>query len=115
MRIWVRDGQGVARGIDPVFDTIYYLKQTGQLSGQRKGFKLNIEDLGKSKSTLTWDEMKQWVLGDKEAMTKISKKAGYNPMSLRQFCFKQIKSGVGDRLYSEVQASSAKSSEDDDE
>jgi RecA/RadA recombinase len=114
MRIWVRDGQGVARGIDPVFDTIYYLKQTGQLSGARKAFKLNIEGLGKSKNALSWDELKLWVLGDKEAMTKISKKAGYAPMSLRSYCFKQIKSGIGDQLYSAVQSSAAKTESDED-
>lgn len=115
IRIWVRDGQGVARGIDPVFDTIYYLKQTGQLSGQRKAFKLNLEGLGKSKSALSWDELKTWVLGDRDAMTKISKKAGFSPMNLRSFCFKQISKGVGDELYAAVQANATKSSDEDDE
>lgn len=115
IRIWVRDGQGQARGIDPVFDTIYYLKQTGQLSGNRKAFKLNLDGLGKTKNALSWSDIKSWVLGDKEMMTKISKKAGFAPMSLRKFCFKQMAKGKGDELYAAVEASKGKQDDNDDE
>jgi len=111
-RIWVRDGNGQARGIDPVFDTINYLKKTGQLKGTRKAFKLNLKDLGQSKNSLTWEDLKRWVLGDKETMTAISKKAGYTPMSIRRFCFSQMSKGVGEELY--VSQENSRSKDDDD-
>lgn len=114
-RIWIEDGKKNARGIDPVFDTIFYLKETGQLKGNRKsGWTLDIPELGKSKSKFLWDDLKLWVLGDKEAMTKLSKKAGYQPMSLRAFCFKQMKSGRGEELYVECQSSKTEGDGDDE-
>jgi RecA/RadA recombinase len=99
-RIWVEDGSGTARGFDPFFDTMYFLKQTGQLIGKgRKGLSLNLEGLGKGKP-LDWYDYKKWVLGDKEAMIAICTKAGFaKPMSLRAFCFKQMQSGVAEKLY----------------
>jgi RecA/RadA recombinase len=99
IRLWVEDGAGVARGIDPVFDTIYYLQQTGQLSGTRKKFKLNLAGLGQAKNPVTWEDLKTWVLGNKEQMKKISSTAGFKPMSLRAFCFRQLEKGVGEELY----------------
>lgn len=116
IRIWKEDGNGVARGIDPFFDVMAYLKDTGQVKGQRAALKLNLEGLGPAKVSLTWEECKLWVLGDKEAMTKISTKAGYKPMNLRAFCFKQMKSGVGEDLYVKVKAAKdANGSSDDDD
>jgi hypothetical protein len=114
IRIWVEDGSGTARGIDPVFDTIAYLKDTGQLSGTRKAFKLDLEGLGKSTKPLTWHQLKQWVLGSKETMTKASTHAGYKPMNLRSFCFKQVASGVAERKYIEVANAKSKAGGDDD-
>jgi RecA/RadA recombinase len=111
-RIWVRDGNGQARGIDPVFDTIHYLKKTGQLKGSRKAFKLNFKDLGPSKSAVSWEELKLWVLGSKEDMVAISKKAGYSPMNLRKFCFTQMAKGVGEDLFI-AQENSRNPGEDD--
>jgi len=98
IRIWVEDGNGVARGIDPVFDTIMYLKDTGQLVGKRAAFKLKLGDFGVSKP-MSWADIKLWILGDKDAMIKMSKKAGYPNMSLRSICFKQIKSGLAEDKY----------------
>lgn len=99
VRIWEQDGSGVARGFDPFFDTMHYLRLTGQLSGKgREKLLLSLEGVGKAKP-LTWYDYKAWVLGDKEQMIKISKKAGFKPMSLRSYCFKQIASGKGEELY----------------
>lgn len=113
IRIWVEDGSGTARGIDPVFDTIAYLKDTGQLSGTRKGFKLDLDGLGKATKSMTWHQIKQWILGSKETMTKASTYAGYKPMNLRAFCFKQITSGTAEKLYIDVQNSKAGSGDDE--
>lgn len=115
VRIWVEDGSGTARGLDPVFDTIYYLKQTGQIKGTRKKFTLNLEGVGKAKKPLTWDIIKKWVLGDKETMVKISKFCGYKPMSLRKFCFVQIRKGVGEELYVKTQQENSGSAKDDED
>lgn len=115
IRIWKEDGAGVARGIDPFFDVMAYLKDTGQVKGQRAALKLNLEGLGPAKASLTWEECKLWVLGDKEAMTKVSTKAGYKPMNLRAFCFKQMKSGVGEDLFVKVKAAKDASGSSDED
>lgn len=106
IRIWIEDGKGVARGLDPFFDTMLYLRSTGQLVGKGRnpsktgkgGLTLNLDGLGKGKA-IKWLDYKRWVLGTKEEMIEVSKKAGFKPMSLRKFCFKQMKSGKGESLY----------------
>lgn len=113
IRLWVRDGNGQARGIDPMYDTMAFLKDTGQLTGTRKAFKLKLEGLGGANKPLTWGQIKQWVLGDKEAMTKVSQYAGFKPMNLRAFCFKQVKSGVAEELYIKVKNAKGATDEDD--
>lgn len=98
-RLWIEDGSGTARGFDPFFDTMVYLRETGQLQGKgRDKLTLVLDGVGKAK-TLTWLEFKRWVLGDKDAMVAISKKAGFKPMSLRAYCFKQMSSGKAETLY----------------
>jgi RecA/RadA recombinase len=99
VRIWVEDGSGVARGLDPVFDTLQYLKVTGQLSGQRKGFILSLDGQPSSKSKLTWEDLKTWILGKREDMVKFSNKAGVKPMNLRKFCFTQMANGKAEQLF----------------
>lgn len=113
IRLWVEDGSGTARGIDPVFDTVYYLKATNQLSGKRAGFKLNLEGLGQGARAIPWQTLKKWILGDKETMTNISKAMGYKPMSIRAFCFKQIADGTGERLYVENRRAAAGTGDED--
>ncbi len=105
IRLWVRDGNGQARGIDPVFDTIAYLRDTGQILGTRKSFKLNLNKLGPAAKPMTWAQIKQWVLGDNATKAKASQYAGYKPMNLRAFCFKQIKDGTAEDLYIKVKNS----------
>ena len=113
IRIWIEDGQGQARGLCPVFDTIYYLKETGQISGKRSAFKLNIKGLETTKKPVTWDMLKKWILGTKEDMTKISTHLGLKPMSIRAYCFKQMRDGVAEELYIETKQS--KTTVEDDE
>ena len=102
-RLWIQDAAGDARGFDPFFDTVHYLKETGQLSGRnRKVINLDLEGLGEAKRSCSWMTLKSWVLGDREQMKEISTKLGYAPMNLRAFCFKQIRDGIGEKLYIEV-------------
>lgn len=117
IRIWVEDAAGVARGLDPVFDVICYLKETGQLTGMKKAFKLDLHGLGKAKTSIDWMTLKKWVLGDKETMTKISSSLGYKPMSIKAFCFKQVEKGTAEELYVVYHnaTGAAKGEDDDDE
>ncbi len=115
LRIWIHDGKGVARGIDPVFDTAFYLKETGQISGGRDKLILNLDGFGKAAKPITWEQFKLWVLGDKNAMKGISAICGYKAMSIRKFCFSQMTKGVGERLYVEKQGGPADAGDDDDD
>ena len=99
LRIWVKDGDGVAHGIDPFYDTTLYLRQTGQLTGTgRQKLKLQLPEWSKPKDT-PWELLKEWILGDKEQKIKVCKKLKIDPLNLRSYVFKQIKSGVGEVLY----------------
>ena len=114
MRVWISDGSGTARGLCPVFDTILYLKDTGQLSGTRKKFIVSLEGFDNKKKPVSWEQLKSWVLGDKETMSKISVIAGYKPMSIRNFCFKQLKDGIANDLFVKTKNSRVKSVDDDE-
>lgn len=116
MRIWVSDGADVARGLDPVLDTILYLQQTGQLTGSKqKGFKMNLSKLGEASRTVPWLIIKKWILCDKEKKVKICKALGYEkPFDLRAFCFKQMQSGEAEVLYVEHKTKTTGSAEEDD-
>lgn len=108
LRLWVEDGNGTARGFDPVFDTLYYLTQTGQLIGKgRKSIYLNLHKLGQTKQT-NWETLKAWILGPKQQKKDICEKLGIKPIDLRAFCFKQMRDGVAETLY--IEAKNAKAS-----
>jgi recA bacterial DNA recombination protein len=115
IRVWVEDGSGTARGLDPVFDTIAFLKNTGQLTGTRANFKLNLAGLGPAKNGISWMQLKKWILGSKEVMSKASAHCGYKPMDLRAFCFKQVQNGTAEELYVKVQSAKAADKGGDDD
>jgi RecA/RadA recombinase len=101
IRLWVEDQKGEARGIDPVFDTILYLSHTGQVVGNdRKKLKVNIDGFGPAPKPVSWMTLKQWILGDRQTKTDICKELGYKPFDLRKYCFKQMRSGKAEELYS---------------
>lgn len=106
VRLWVKDSQKVAHGVDPVFDTLYYLYQTGQLvvvgsRDKRNNLKLI---LGKEESkVLKWDDLKMMILGDKKQIIAVCEKAQIKPRRLRDWCFKQMASGDGERLFKEFE------------
>lgn len=114
MRLWVSDAKGDAMGFDPFFDTVHYLRETGQLkSKNRKTMQLELDGLGKAKKTIDWMTLKTWVLGTKEEKTKISQAQGYKPMCIRAFCFKQLSDGKGEELYNR-QRNAGNSKEDEE-
>lgn len=114
IRIWANDGEGSARGYDPVFDTLYYLYVTGQLVGRgRKSMKLKLNKTDIEPS-VTWDELKKWILGNTATKKEISTSLGYRkPFCLRKYCFIQLKKGIGEKLY--IEHAQGSSTEDDAE
>ncbi len=105
IRLWITDGAGNARGFDPVFDTYEYLKATGQVSfGVMKRTKIVIKLHGQPPASkpIDWMDFKRLILGTKEEIKTICKKAGLSkPVRLRPFCFKQLQKGDGLDLYLE--------------
>lgn len=114
LRLWVSDEDGVARGYCPVWDTFYFLHQTGQLSGNRKAMKLNVKGLGEATKALSWHEFKLLILGSKEQSKPIFEKIGYRAVNLRAGCLKQIQKGVARDMYFE-NLSKAKPKEEDED
>lgn len=115
LRIWTNDGEGSARGYDPVFDTLYYLYLTGQLVGRgRKSIKLRLKKTDIEPS-VTWLELKRWILGNTNNKKEICAKLGYKkPFCLRKYCFTQLKKGIGEKLYLEHSQSSSTEDDADD-
>jgi hypothetical protein len=115
-RLWVEDGDGVAQGYDPFYDTAYYLWATGQLViKNRAKMVLNVQGLGEARIEVKWSMLKKWVLGKKEAKRAICEKLGYKPVDIRKVCFAQIRNGDGMALYNAHKKSKVKSSGDSDE
>lgn len=117
LRIWISDGEGLARGYCPVWDSFYYLSQTGQVSGKRSSMKLNVSGLGEATKSLTWMQFKTLILGTKEERAAICARIGYKAVDLRKGLFNQLKKGVGEQLYiaNNKPSKKAKAAEDDDE
>lgn len=130
IRLWTKDGNGKAHGVDPVWDTLYYLYRTGQISGRGRNsirmalYPSELKNLYKKEvmiepnpasKTVTWDLLKQWVLGSKKTMREISTSLGYPSIDLRAFCFHQMQSGVAEALFVHHQKGSTTSTSDYDD
>lgn len=114
IRIWVEDANGEAQGLDPVFDTIWYLHTTGQLKMRgRKTMKLDLGKWGET-STFTWLQMKRWILGNKKQKREICQKLGLKrAIDIRQYCFSQIKDRSAWQLYADLTKDKFKDEEDE--
>lgn len=102
LRLWHSDYEGMGRGFDPVFDTAYYLMLTGQLKGRgRKSMQIKLRGVGmKDFVPIKWNDLKWWVLGDKDEHAEICGRLGLEKVfSLRALCFKQIENGVAEKMY----------------
>lgn len=115
LRVWVTDGDGVARGFCPVWDTYYYLKITGQIKGSRKKLILKLDGKPEVKNPITWMEFKQLILCDKSVMRKIYERIGIKPILLREFCKKQLHEKNGLDLFFDEKRRLAKKKGEDDE
>ena len=116
-RIWEADGKGNARGFDPVYDSYFYLKQLGLLTGQRN--KMKFRDpvpLSGARRAITWQELKVLCVGSSNDMRELYADLGVKPFSLRSWCFKFCKSADGRQLCrdSVVEKQQAALAEDDE-
>jgi hypothetical protein len=84
VRWWFDKSGAPGPGIDPVFDTLQYLRMTGQWS--RSGSKFEIELPG-FEATMSWPEFKALVLDPA------------NGDALRQACWEQLRTGDGFQRY----------------
>jgi RecA/RadA recombinase len=100
-RIWAENYEGNGCGFDPFFDTMVYLRETGQMAGnERKKLRLNIDGHGEAKKPANWMQLKTWVLGTKEQKIAVCKDLGFaKPFDLRAHCFKQMEAGKSETLY----------------
>lgn len=106
IRLWVKDSEGKGHGIDPVFDTAYYLWLTGQLVPEGRGKKraqLKLKFKGQESKVFDWMLLKTLILGSKAEMIEACNKIKIKPMNLRAMCVKQWKSGEGEKLYSDME------------
>lgn len=109
LRLWVEDSEGNARGYDPVFDTFYYLIQTGQVTGKRSAMTLHLQGMDEAKKAINWQEFKTLILGTKEQQADVWNKMKLKPVNIRRGCINQCRKGVGESLYIEqVKAALAK-------
>lgn len=110
MRIRVADANGEASGFCRVWDCWTYLKETGQISGQRNKIKFG-EGTPFAGKSVSWFEFKALIDGDKELIKKGCAKLapGKKPIRLYEWCRSQMASGKGYELYlAEIKASKSK-------
>lgn len=117
VRIWVRDGEGQAQGLDPVFDTWNFLKMLGWVGGTRKNMKFaeNVPLHGAKKCG--WQEFKVLVLGNKKEVKAMCDKIGVKGVDIRLWCKRQIENGKAQRAMADILAGKGKkdSSDESDE
>lgn len=101
LRLWITDGDGEARGFDPVWDTYQYMVQTGQISGKRASLRLSLNGKEVPKKAVSWLQLKALVIGTRENKLQVFKTSlsDLKPFDLRAFCRKQLHSGKGLELF----------------
>ncbi|WAK44557.1 hypothetical protein [Erwinia phage vB_Ea_2910A] len=115
LRLWEADGNGEARGFDPVFDTWHYLKTLGLINGTRKSFKIKAPCPLASDVKMDWDDFRTLINGSKEQVVGVCKKLKVKPAGLRLWCFKFVQSTKGNEMLKNAISKSAKTSDDDDD
>jgi len=116
LRLVVRDGSGLARGFDPVWDTFHYLMETGQASGKRNQMKLAVKGLPEAEKSITWMEFKSLIIGSAEQRKAVADKIGWpKAPDIRKGCFAQVRKGVAEDLYVAKHGAGKPGVEDDDD
>lgn len=115
LRLWEADGNGEARGFDPVFDTWHYLKTLGLINGIRKSFKIKAPCPLASDVKMDWDDFRTLINGSKSQVVDVCKKLKVKPAGLRLWCFKFVQSTKGKEMLKASISKAAKSSDGDDD
>lgn len=103
LRLWVQDGDGQARGFDPVFDTWNFLKMLDLVSGQRNNMKFDERCPLHGAKDCTWLNFKVLILGTPKEIKEMCKHMGLSkPIKIREWCTKLIQSGKGHKRLSSV-------------
>lgn len=114
IRLWIQDGEGNARGFDPVYDTISYLRSTGQVKEEAKRKKMLLQIEGNpATKIMDWKMFKTLILGNKDQIKEICQKVGMKPMMVRSFCSKQIAKGDGLDMFFNARKTATKDDDGD--
>ena len=115
IRLWIEDGNGDARGFDPVWDTFMYLDNTGQLS--HKGMKKIVLKIKKHENAkpMEWLDFKTLIVGTKKQQKEVCERIGLKWFDLRAFTLEQLNKKDGMALFLEHKKSGGEREEDDDE
>lgn len=119
VRIWVRDGEGQARGYDPVWDTAEFLRSIGVLTGSRNKMvidwdKLSIKNL-EGKQKFDWQTLKTLIVGSKEQrLDALGKKKEIKNFNLRKHLFSLVENGKAKKMYFAQLKTKATNDSDDD-
>lgn len=99
-RVWITDGDGRARGFDPVFDTFEYLKQLGYVDGTRNNLKFHPDVPLHGAKKLSFEDFKILVLGTKKQITEVCERVGLKKAgNIRSWCANHCASGKGPKRY----------------
>ena len=116
-RIWISDGTGTARGLDPAFDTFEYLSLLGMVSGNKNNYKFSEDCPLHGAKKIDWQTFKRLVLCPPKEIKQICEEQGIKPVKIREWCQKRCANGTHPKLFKEilVSATTGKKSDDDDE
>lgn len=111
LRLWIEDGNGDARGFDPVWDTWRYLINSGQCKGARNKIKITIKG-HEAKSAMTWMQFKMAILGNPKQQKAVYEDVGLKPFDIRAWCKKDLHEGKG---FLKILETKRSGNEDDEE
>lgn len=96
-RLWESDGNGKARGFDPVFDTFHYLKTLGIITGTRNRMKFAkpCPLYAEKAKAIDWDQFRTLINGSKKQIVEVCSDIGVKPVGLRLWAFKYVMSEAG--------------------
>lgn len=115
IRLWIEDGNGDARGFDPVWDTFMYLDNTGQVSHKSlKKIMLKIKKHENAKP-MDWMDFKTLIVGTKKQQKEVCERIGLKWFDLRAFCQDQLGNKDGMLLYIDYKKSGGEREDGDDE
>lgn len=114
-RVWVRDAEGEAHGFDPVYDTFFFLKELGLISGTKNKLKIALPQMEGHKA-LSWLNFKKLILGNKKMVRDTLESVGVKKyFHLRNVLFAMIASGKAMEAFFQRRKGAADDDEDEDD